>query len=151
MSGGTKQEARLMAASTETLTNRVIQLQHETYLAWRVGADSFCTPIDVSEATRLTQAVDLAAPRCAHKDALIIQETHAKTSKWFLHHYLIKQESKAQYRRNPVTGMPEHTRRQYADRLFSIAVHTFDPLERWKWTPGCDVVGADPVNHIEGK
>ncbi len=32
-----------------------------------------------------------------------------------------------------------------ADRLFSLPIEAFEPVEPWRYEPGCDVVGASAV------
>jgi len=38
----------------------------------------------------------------------------------------------------------------HAAPLFKVQVSAFDPVEPWRWVPGCDVVGRDP-NVVEAR
>ena len=52
-------------------------------------------------------------------------------------------ESKAKWRRDPATGEVSNTARLYPVLLFDMAMTAFDPVQPWKWEPGCDPVGLD--------
>lgn len=108
---------------------------------WRIaGGNAY--PLEVT-AQDIPEAVNEGAPFCNHKDFLAVLHGHSGKGKKALHLYAIKQQSRPNYRKNPQTGLTESFRPLYADPLFSMTVNDFNPVEPFKWTPGCDAVGID--------
>jgi hypothetical protein len=94
--------------------------------AWRTAHGSTqAYPLETS-ATHLQDAVNDLAPRCNHKDTLAIFVRHARTG-GILRLYSIKQESRASYVRNPVTGLTDSFNRLYPVEAAAIRMNAFEP------------------------
>lgn len=115
----------------------------DTFAAWRIadGNDSAAYPLECV-ATTLAEAVDSAAPSCCHKDTLLILATEGRSGRKTLHAFRIKQ-GKRTYRTDPLTRVAGFVAPLYAEKQFTLPVEDFAPVEPFRWTPGCDVVGVD--------
>lgn len=122
------------------------QSMEDTFEAWRISPDSprgeVCA-LDVSAATSLADAVDIAAPLCFHKDSFVVQVIDGVTGKRMLHFYAVKRRSNPIRQWNKERLCHENMHPHYAVAMFSMAVSAFEPVEPWRWSPGTDVVGLD--------
>jgi hypothetical protein len=109
------------------------------FTAWII-CDGKSDPVETA-GDCLASCADEVAQRCAHKDSFVILETAPVTGKATAHFFTVKKKS------TPRWVTVEHVTRRvhdlYAETLFSCAVEAFQPLERWNWSPGADVVGID--------
>lgn len=109
------------------------------FTAWIIR-DGKSDPVETA-GDCLTSCADEVAQRCDHKGSFVILETAPVTGKATAHFFTVKRKSTARW----VTH--EHVTRRvhdlYAELVLSLAVNEFAPVERWKWSPGADVVGID--------
>jgi hypothetical protein len=118
-------------ADAETI--RPTRMNAVSFKAWRVR-EQLSVPVEIGEAANLADALSSACAGAGHKDTLFILADNGRTT--MLHAYAIRQ-GKREYR-GAVLGYVTPLK---PDPLFSIPVHAFDPVEPWRWEPGCDVVG----------
>lgn len=120
--------------------------------AWRVGTTDKSAPrgkahsIDLGDyAADPEAAIEVAAMHCQHKDVLhvLVRDTFTKAA--VLHVYAIR--AKQDWRKCPDTGVTKRVAIQYPERLYSVDVEAFAPVEPFQWTPGADAVGA-PAREI---
>ena len=109
-----------------------------SFAAWRVLSDGKAQAIEVV-ATTLAEAVDQAKVQCAHKDVFVIRVTDALTAETKAHFFAVKRKSQGRWVVRD--HVPTKVHDQYAEPLFALAVSAFQPVEPWRWTPGCDVGG----------
>jgi hypothetical protein len=126
----------------------------DTFRAWRMpaGAKLISDPLDVSAATTLAEAVALAAPGCAHADHFTLLQTTVE-GRQIEHVYYVKRRAPV-WRADPDKfGAPRRYRDHAPQHRFSREVTPLAPVERWRWTPGGDVVGRDagPGDGIVGE
>ena len=114
---------------------------HDLFEAWRVG-EAMSPRLDTLDATTLAEARDHAASSCSHKDHFLVKQTDRATGRATLHLFYVKQKA-ATWLRDPATGIPKQVRPLEAEHRFSVPVEAFAPVEPWRWSPGCDVVGID--------
>jgi hypothetical protein len=112
------------------------------FTAWRV-TEKAAQPHPLAAQT-LAEIEREIATEAYHGDTFLIREDDAIRERTTLHVYRV--------RRGKWTGChgPD-ARRVYvwvADRLLSVPVRAFDPVEPWRYVPGCDPVGRSGV--IEG-
>lgn len=143
MSGYPFRDHRTVAEVGAQRPQVATRLARFTFEAWRVCASGKAQPIEVAAET-LADAVSAAALHCQHKDVFLILETDTQAGTFTLHSYTVKRKSSAKW------NGERKVHDCYAERLFSMAVTEFAPVEPWRWTPGCDVVGRDSNPIIEG-
>ena len=138
MNGGASQRDRvLLAAAAE----RPAVLPR--FKAWRCGGTTSAVPIDIADAQSLKEALASAtATYFVHKDRLAILETDHRAGKSLLHLYGIQQQAALQYVRTE-SGRMVAIKRLKPAHLLTMPVEQFAPVEIFRWSPGCDVVGID--------
>jgi hypothetical protein len=114
----------------------------DSFAAWRSLYNGSCQPFVIT-ATTLDAAVEQACAGCFHKDVLFVLHTAGLSGKSTLHIFAIKQRSRPNYVRSSHGAHFVQQRPLYADKITSIQVDAFAPVEPWRWMPGSDVVGAD--------
>lgn len=100
------------------------------FRAWRVvPGNPLAYPLDIGAPVDLLEALNEAqlGSGLSHKDTLLIHERHAGKNRGVLRSYAIKQQSKANYRRDPATGIPRAERPLYPDLQFEVSVPEFEP------------------------
>lgn len=135
-----------MNAPLKLVAARASHFAAKSFTAWRVPVDaarSECYPLDLGQPADLAEAASAAERQCNHLEHFVVREIDALGDKATLHIFAIRRESKRKFRRDPLTGEPGWSQRLYRDHLFSMQVRAFDPVEPWRWTPGCDPVGID--------
>jgi hypothetical protein len=114
-----------------------------TFTGWQVLDSGKAQPHPIHGAT-LDQIERELAVDGLHGATILVRETETLTGTTTLHSYRV--------RRGKWLGRYDDAcRRVYAhsaDKLFSMEVSSFAPVEPWRWSPGCDVVGQSNV--IEG-
>lgn len=121
--------------------NRPQSMQAErslTFKAWRNNRPVTNAP-GLALALTPREAIDAVLPGSGHKTVVRVLQDDAGSGERLLFTYAIKQESKAQVRRNPVTGQLENTRRLYPELVDVLAVVSFEPV------PPFDALTDDPV------
>lgn len=113
----------------------------DTFTVWRLRDTGKAQRLECGAAV-LADVLTEAAAQCIHKDVLFIQHTHGVRQDKTLHAYVIRQ-GKPEWRMCPETKVTRQVRPEKPDLLFAMDVAEFAPAEAWKWSPGCDVVGAD--------
>jgi hypothetical protein len=121
------------------------QERHGEYLehwqAWKLGeCESYLLPVD--RPNRLEAALDQAlVGACWNRgDTLAVQHSHAGRGNHTLWLYTIKQESKPQYRRDPITGEAARSQRLYPVLVTQTALTApFAPVDPF------DAFRDDPV------
>ena len=138
---GTRTEAACLAASMAMQRATPYKPANAfTVLAWTEGG----TPIDVSAAADVKEAADIAANRVGHKGGFVLLQTHDGTNRQACRFCRVKRSTKHHtYRPALDGGNPVREGKLEAVEVFAMAVTAFAPVEPWKWTPGCDVVGID--------
>lgn len=113
-----------------------------TFKAWR-QRDELAVPLDIGQPADLREAIAAACASCGHKDTLFLlcEDRQIK----LLRAYAI-QQGKREYR-GPALGYVAPLK---PAELFCLPVREFDPVEPWRWSPGCDVVGIDR-NTVEAR
>lgn len=106
------------------------------FLAWRSEAPF--TNAALSEAETFDQAVAACMP-APHKSRIAILRIDEGKAEQHLHVYAVKLPSKPVWRRDPVTRVPYADREPYADLIFAVPVHAFQPVEPY------DAFRDDPV------
>ena len=112
-------------------------MQTVSYQAWRLR-DETAVPLELGEVNDVQDALAAACASCGHKDTLFLLCDDGRAK--LLRAYVI-QQGKREHRRDPVTGIPRWVHELKPATLFAMAVSAFDPVEPWRWTPGCDPVG----------
>ncbi|NML93772.1 hypothetical protein [Novosphingobium olei] len=113
-----------------------------TFHAWRIPASTTqAYPLDTEGAQTLADAVNAAAPRCNHKDALQVLHTNGKGER-LLVVYAIKQGAPT-YRKCPDKLIDVRFVPLKPVELYRVAVEDFAPVEPWSWSPGADPVGLN--------
>jgi hypothetical protein len=124
-----------------------------TFTAWRINEhNAESMPLDITAST-LTEAVASAAQNCSHKDVFTVKEFNPMTGAGVLHVYRVKQSSRA-VRVPHSDGTWRVIKPLEAQFVTRMALREFVPVEPWKWTRDCDVVGIDrtvlnPRQHSE--
>jgi hypothetical protein len=115
-----------------------------TFRAWRVPETGRAIEIDTGNAATMDEAKNAALSSCAlqHKETLLVHERDAARRTGVLNSYYIKQESRAQYRRDPLTGVSKAERRLYEELQFSVPVDAFEPTRPFDAFRD-DAVGVD--------
>jgi hypothetical protein len=116
------------------------QLAQYEYTCWRLIGPAQPHPVQA----RTLQEVEAAlATEANHGSTFLVLETDVIRETASLHVYRV--------RRGKWAGRYDGARKAYphsADHLFSVPVKAFEPVEPWRYVPGCDVVGRSSV--IEG-
>lgn len=114
----------------------------DTFTAWRVtGGKSH--PLEISAAT-LTEATEQALHHCQPRDTLLILATAGLSGRQTLHSFTVKKSTKRYFYRASYDGGPQvRVAMKEALAGFAIEVERFAPVEPFRWSPGCDVVGVD--------
>ena len=84
-----EQDVRAMPGRVAAIRGRPTRMATDSFAAWLANG----TPVDVSSATTLDEAVDLAAPHSAHKGNFVIQHTR-RDARRFLHFYGVTKSTK---------------------------------------------------------
>lgn len=130
---GARTEAACLAAS-----ERAIRMG-PSFTAWRILDNGEACPERLFAAT-LPEIERELANEGTHQHRYVVRETDPINGKATLHFYTIRKGAwKGHYSHNRARKVYPYT----ADRLLSMKVNAFDPVEPWRWTPGCDVVGID--------
>lgn len=106
------------------------------YKAWKL-ANGVHHPLRI-EASTLPNVIAEAQGYCAHKDQFAVLE--CDDGKQTLRIYQIKQ-GRAEYRYSG--GVPVRMAPMKAELVTELAVDAYAPVEPFRWSPGCDVVGAE--------
>lgn len=113
-----------------------------TFSAWRVGDSGKSIPLNLYAPETLDEAVEQAAPQCAHKAVFHVLEADELRRVSKLHLYQVKQ-GKAVFRKLPGETLARNIKPLVAHHLTTMEVRDFRPSEHWHWATGCDVVGID--------
>ena len=116
---------------------------HDLFTAWVQRGNGTAQRIDC-HVRSFDEALQGALMSCQHKDTLFLLHTDRISGNKMLHCYVIRQ-GKRIYR----GALEGYVAPLKPDLVFSTPVIDFAPVEPWRWTPGCDVVGADR-GFIEG-
>jgi hypothetical protein len=116
------------------------EAMHDLFEAWIPG-DQTSRRVDTLHASTLAEARDAAQGSCSHKDHLIIKQTSRPSGEATIHVFYVKQKA-ATWVRQPGFAHPVQVRPLEAELRFSMPVDAFAPVEPWRWSPGCDPVGA---------
>lgn len=117
----------------------------DTFKAWRTGAHSTAAePIDIVGAENLLAALNYAKMgSLKHKDTLAILHCSTRLGKQVLHLYAVKTSTKVGFYRDAYDGGPKVWQRGLdCAPISSFEVLAFCPVEPFRWSPGCDAVGA---------
>ena len=121
------------------------------FKAWRGNRPvENCAALEI--ATDLQQAIAACEAGTAHKAMLYVLQDDAGLGEKLLAICRMRQESKTVWRRNPVSGIAEPTKRKYAEVLTVLPVLAFEPkppFDALKATHA-EIVGIDP-NLVEQK
>jgi len=103
----------------------------DTFKAWRANG----TPLDVSAATTLDEARDLAAPQTEHKACFVIEETTARARR-FLHTYSVTKSTKRGYYRESYDGGPKVFQGFCEPKhVMTAQIYTpYEPVAPWQWS-----------------
>ena len=107
-----------------------------TYRAWKL-CNGIHHPLRI-EGSTLEDVKAEAQGFCGHKEQFVILESDG--GKNTVRVYQIKQ-GKPEYLY--VGGVPSRMTPHRADLVTEMQVHAYAPVEPFRWSPGCDVVGAD--------
>lgn len=134
---GLKQQARVMAAADKCAR----QWPREAYTVWNVSHANQRNegrPVEIGQQDSAEDAINAALLHGAfnQKDVLALLVTDRVSGDQTVRFYAIKRQSRAEYRRDPVTGEPARLNPLYPSELFALRVDAFAPVEPWKWTPG---------------
>lgn len=136
---GVAQQARMLKASLADTR------MADSFKAWRIAGTDKAWPIDLAGAGTLAEAVNAAkAGPLAAKDTLAIRHTEGRTGQHMVHIYEIKKSASAGFYRDALDGGGRvWVRGLVATLRCSFLAAAFDPVEPFRWTSGCDVVGID--------
>lgn len=126
------QHARLLAATAPQPFPTV------AYRAWRIGTAGKCQPVDLGDADGADAVIARAMPM-TRGDTFIVETTDVRSGARNVTIYCVRQRSGA-VGYDPLTG--RNLYKLYADPIAAFDVTAFEPVEPWRWTPGCDVVGG---------
>ncbi len=128
-----------LANHAETIAEdrRPTRLAASTFKVWRVTS-GLAQPHPVHGETLADVERELAIEAC-RGDTFNILETPAIEGTAQLHTCIIRRGSQATW----ADGRKVYSYK--ADRICSVAVASFEPVQPWRWTPGCDVVGRSNV------
>lgn len=149
MTGGVRTQRACLEAATAAIRATPMG---ETFQAWRFSPDNpRCEgdPIDMTGVRSLSAAQIAVTAHVFHKDKVAILVTDEVTQRRVVHFYAVKRKSPAPRRWDAENLRYVAAPAEYLDPLFSMAASRFAPVEPWRWSPGCDVVGIDR-NTIEG-
>lgn len=112
---------------------------HDLFTAWVQRHKYGSEPARINCHVRtFDEAMQGALMSCQHKDTLFLLHTDRISGNKMLHCYVIRQGKRIY--RGALEGWVAPLK---PDLVFSMPVIDFAPVEPWRWTPGCDVVGAD--------
>lgn len=115
-------------------------LPAERFQAWRVLGNGPSQAIDLSLASSLDEAIQTAGQHCQHKDWFsVLHVTPTKTTE----HVCYVKQGKPTWVRKEGFAHAVQVKPLEVERKFSREVTAFAPVEPFRWTPGCDVVGVD--------
>ena len=138
MNGGASQRDRVLLAAVAERPSVLPRFK-----AWRCGGTTSAVPIDIADAQSLKEALASATDAYfVHKDRLAILETDHCAGKSLLHLYGIQQQARPDYIRG-ADGLSKAVHRLKPAHLLTMPVEQFAPVEIFRWSPGCDVVGID--------
>lgn len=115
------------------------------YSIWLKGDDHRLAHREQISAASLAQIEERLCHPFYQRATIFVLENDSVNEVLTLHTYRVR---KGQW----LGRYDEQHRKAYpykADRLFSLPVETFEPVEPWRYEPGCDVVGAG-ATIIEG-
>lgn len=112
-----------------------------TFTAWLVLASGKAHPLPADGATLNEALASALTGGCTHKSQVVIREHNPVKRETRLHVYAIKRRSAGRWVVRD--HVPAKVHDLYPDPLFVLDVTAFEPVEPWKWTPGCDVVGVE--------
>ena len=110
------------------------------FTCWRLINAAQPHPVGAAKLLEIEREI---ATEAHHGETFLIREDDVIRERSTLHVYRI--------RKGKWAGRFEGSRKAFpyvADRLVSVQVKAFEPVEPWKWAPGCDVLGRSNV--IEG-
>lgn len=129
--------AREMARET-----RPTRMVASTFTVWRALDGGKAQP-ETTNATSLIEIERTIATELNHGATFLVRETATISGRATLHTYRVRKGKAMAWGADA-----KRTYRWVADRLFSVEVTAFAPVEPWRWSPGCDVIGQS--NFIEG-
>lgn len=104
------------------------------FTCWRLTTGA-AQPHPVTSTALIEIEREIAA-EAHHGETFLVREDDPIREQLILHVYRV--------RKGKWAGRFDGARKTYpyvADRLFSVPVKAFEPVEPWKWAPGCDVLG----------
>lgn len=130
--------------TTQTNVRAMHAATRYTYTAWVVNQHTTeCAPLDVAAAETLAEAASLAAPHCQHKAKFFVRQVDAVTGIAVVALYAVK--ARKVWRKCPATMITKQIEERFADEVTVFQVRAFDPVEPFRWMPGCDVVGHSGI------
>ncbi len=117
------------------------------FTAWRVSETTGAAHPVATTGRCLDDVRDELLIVCAHKDIFLIRE-ETVTGAQTVHQYAVKTKGKPSYRR--IGNEVRRGQDVHAVKIMTLSVAAFVPIEPWRWTPGCDVVGNIHNDIIEG-
>jgi hypothetical protein len=125
----------------ERFTPRPINFNRRTFEAWQIGESGYVQSRPVFDHESADAIAASYACEGSFGETLAVRETDSIAGTATLHFYRVRRGKwLGRYSR-------DGERKEYpfyADPLFKLNVKAFDPVEPWRYTRGCDVVGRDP-------
>lgn len=128
--------------AVEMASERPTRMRHSTFTLWEAMSGGKANPIG-TDAETLELVERLIAREHFHGKTILALQHDALTDCRTLHTYRI--------RKGKAIGWDRDARRTYAytaDRLFSVEVEAFAPVEPWRCLPGADRVGTSNVIEV---
>jgi hypothetical protein len=123
-------------------------MARSTFTVWRLSSDVKHAVAHSLTVATLPQIEREIAVTASHGATVFVLEQDAITGAQLLHAYRIRR-GKWAGRYDADTGTKTYP--CSADKLFALPVAAFEPVEPWRWSPGCDVVGVHIDDLIEGR
>lgn len=119
---------------------RPVRMAASIFTVWRVLDSGKAQPHHVGPNDSLAEIVRLFSGEVFHGHTFLVRETETISRRATLHTFRV--------RRGKWAGRMADGRKVYpytADRLFSVEVEAFAPVEPWRCVPGADRVGMSNV------
>jgi hypothetical protein len=132
----------LLSVEQSIEARRPTRMAASTFAVWRLLDTGKAQP-DAASGDSLIEIERAIATETNFGATFLIRETGTITERAVLHTYKV--------RRGRWLGRYVDARRVYpyvADRLCSVEVAAFVPVEPWRYAPGCDVVGRSGVVEV---
>lgn len=117
-----------------------------TFRAWRHHYPvENCPALELAQT--MQQAIAAVEAGTQHKTTVYVLQEDAGRGEKLLAVCVMRQESKAVWRRDPVTGTPRPERRAYLDPIHLLPVRAFEPVPPFDALRAshAEIVGIDPT------